>query len=29
VGGVALSIPAVRHRLKSRHPNGGQEEWIT
>jgi N-acetylneuraminic acid mutarotase len=29
VGGVALSIPAVRQRLKSRRPNGEQEEWIT
>jgi N-acetylneuraminic acid mutarotase len=29
VGGVALSIPAVRQRLKSRRPNDGQEEWIT
>ncbi|HEV3462291.1 MAG TPA: kelch repeat-containing protein [Candidatus Dormibacteraeota bacterium] len=29
VGGVAWSIPAVRRRLRSRRPNGGQEEWIT
>jgi hypothetical protein len=29
VGGVALSIPAVRQRLKSRRPNGEQEEWVT
>jgi hypothetical protein len=29
VGGVALSIPAVRQRLKSRRPNAEQEEWIT
>jgi hypothetical protein len=29
VGGVALSIPAVRQRLKSRPSNGEQEEWIT
>jgi N-acetylneuraminic acid mutarotase len=29
VGVVAWSIPAVRQRLRSRHPNGEQDEWIT
>jgi len=29
LGGVTLSIPAVRQRLKSRRPHGEREEWIT